>query len=278
MNVKCKQQIAILLATYNGASYLCEQIDSILNQSFADWHLYIHDDGSTDNTQTIVHDYTNRFPEKITVLEYPPQGGACNNFFSLLDSVEAPYYMFSDQDDVWKEYKIQRCYETMQQQEKKHLHKPILIHSDMAVVDSQLNTIAPSFVRNQRIKVDKVQKFVDFAFTNTVTGCTMFFNMATAECIKHPRDYARMHDSWITLSVVSNEGVLHFIDEPLLLYRQHGDNTLGAKELENINILTKLRNIRSVMQEIVGHYREMNAIRRISFISYLRARLRYKFL
>ena len=101
------EQIAILMATYNGEKYLGEQIDSILAQSYQDWHLYIHDDGSRDNTAAILRQYATDYSEKITILDYPSQGGACRNFLSMLEKVDAPYYMFSDQDDIWLHEKIE---------------------------------------------------------------------------------------------------------------------------------------------------------------------------
>lgn len=276
MRIKCKQQIAILLATYNGERYLREQIDSILSQSFTQWHLYVHDDGSCDHTLDILSEYAHKDSEKITILDYPSQGNACNNFFSLLEKVEAQYYMFSDQDDVWNVNKIQRCYEEMQRQEQSNGGKPVLIHSDLTVVDSQLSVLALSFVRSQRIKVDKVVRFSDYAYTNTVTGCTMLFNAETIKHIKHPRTRARMHDSWIAMSLAASGGIVSFIDEPLVMYRQHGDNTLGAKDMAKITFWTKLKSLTSMLSEIIDHYREMNDIKRISFVSYLIARIRYK--
>lgn len=276
--IKCKQQIAILLATYNGEQFLTEQLESILNQTFSDWHLYIHDDASIDNTLAIVKEYKENNSDKITILEYPTQGGACNNFFSLLESVDASYYMFSDQDDVWNEHKIHRTYDEMKRLEQKYTNTPVIVHSDLAVVDSRLKVIDSSFIRNQKIKVDKVREFEDYAYTNTVTGCTMMVNAEALKCIKYPRHAARMHDSWIAMSVAASGGIVHFINEPLLQYRQHDNNTLGAKEIDKINLLSKLHNIIQIIGEILGHYREMNAIRPISFINYLMARIRYKYL
>ena len=93
INNRKEERIAILMATYNGKKYLGEQIDSILSQSSHLWHLYIHDDGSTDGTVELLNDYANKYPEQITVMDYPSQGGALQNFMSLLEKVEADYYM-----------------------------------------------------------------------------------------------------------------------------------------------------------------------------------------
>lgn len=86
-----KTTTAILLATYNGARYLREQIESIYAQTYQDWTLYVHDDGSTDGTQEILAEYANT-KANFVVLDYPSQHGAKANFMSLLKMVEASYY------------------------------------------------------------------------------------------------------------------------------------------------------------------------------------------
>ena len=82
-----QERIAILMATYNGRKYLGEQLDSILSQSNRQWHLYVHDDGSTDGTVELLADYAGRYPDRVTVMDYPSQGGALPNFMSLLEKV-----------------------------------------------------------------------------------------------------------------------------------------------------------------------------------------------
>ena len=101
-------KIAILMATYNGEKYICQQIDSILSQTCKDWELYIHDDGSTDNTIAAVESYVEKYPDKIHLIDGKSTGGAKYNFFYMFGQVEAPYYMTCDQDDVWLENMI-RC-------------------------------------------------------------------------------------------------------------------------------------------------------------------------
>lgn len=270
------EQIAILMATYDGDVYLREQIDSLLNQSFTDWHLYVHDDGSADDTVSILEDYSKQYPQKITLLQYPSQGGACRNFLSILDTVDAPYYMFSDQDDVWLPEKIEKSFNRMKLLEMQYSEKPIIIHSDLLVVDATLHTLAPSFIRNQQIKIGAMRSFEDYAATNTVTGCTMLFNHKAKQCIKKPYEKAIMHDAWICLSVVSHQGIVDFIDEPLIQYRQHGDNTLGARDMSLQTPIYKLRHLRRQILNDVRHYREMNALRSLSVVDFIKAKLRYK--
>lgn len=268
--------IAILLATYNGALYIREQIDSLLSQTFTDWHLYIHDDGSTDDTIAIIRALINEHPQKITLLEYPSQGGACRNFLSLLEAVEAPYYMFCDQDDVWMPTKIETSYARLKTLEQQQPDIPLLVHSDLTLTDACLNVIDDSFVRNQRIKLAAIKTYEDYAATNTVTGCTTLFNQQAKACIRRPYDKAIMHDAWLCLSVVAQGGLVDFIDEPLVKYRQHDNNTLGSTDMSRQTLPHKIKNIRQMVIDIIRHYHEMNAVRPISIWSFIHAKNRYR--
>ena len=97
------------MATFNGETYLTDQIDSILNQTSDDWTLYINDDGSNDGTENIIQSYSKKHGDKIVILNLFPKGmGAASNFLSMLENIESEYYMFSDQDDVWSPKKIEK--------------------------------------------------------------------------------------------------------------------------------------------------------------------------
>ena len=153
-------KIAILMATYNGEKYICQQIDSILSQTCKDWELYIHDDGSTDNTIAAVESYVEKYPDKIHLIDGKSTGGAKYNFFYLFSQVEAPYYMTCDQDDVWLEKKIELTYDKMLAIEKtdgKELKSglPCLVYTELCVVDSELNTIADTMSEYQSLDCHK---------------------------------------------------------------------------------------------------------------------------
>ena len=274
--MKCNESIAILMGTYNGDAYLSEQIDSILNQTFTEWHLYVHDDGSTDNTQALLQQYASQQPAKITILNYEPQGGACKNFLSLLAKIDATYYMFCDQDDVWFSDKIEKTYARMRTLEEKTEGLPIIVHTDLYVVDAKLNMLSTSFIKDQHIMIDRIRSFADYAATNTVTGCTMLFNMAAKQCMKRPYNKAIMHDAWICLSVAAHRGVIDFINEPLIKYRQHGNNTLGANDIAKYTWQHKLKNILQLVKANIRHYQEMNAVKPLSLVKYVKAKKKYK--
>ena len=173
------KKVYILMATYNGEKYLKEQIDSILNQTYKNWRLIIHDDNSTDNTLNLIKEYVEKYPEKIILIDDDiSTGGAKENFAYLLNKIDDnfDYIMFSDQDDVWFENKIELTLNKMIETERKYSKKPILVHTDLKVVDENLNVIAESMIRYQKIDINN-QKYIKFlALENVVTGCTVMIN------------------------------------------------------------------------------------------------------
>lgn len=228
-----KPSIAILLATYNGEEHLREQIDSILAQTASEWHLYIHDDGSTDKTIEILRRYAKDYSDKITWLNYPPQGGPYNNFMSLLKKVDSTYYMFSDQDDIWHADKIEKSMEAMNHLEQKHPDSPIVIHTDLRLVDKDKNIIASSFWQAAGIYPALFRTF-EHRIVNIVTGCTMLFNHASKQmALRHSPNGHPMHDEWITLCTCANRGIVFPLAQQTIDYRQHDHNVLGAESSFN---------------------------------------------
>lgn len=268
--------IAILMATYNGEKYLAEQIDSLMAQTMQDWHLYIHDDGSVDSTVSMIKEYADKYPDKITQLDYPAQGGACMNFLSMLERVEAPYYMFCDQDDVWMRNKIELEYAEMKRLEVVHSNKPVIINTDLKVVDADLRTVHPSFWQYRGIYPDFVKEFKDFAATNVATGCTMLFNRQAKEAMRKPCKHTVMHDAWVTMSVMVSGGILHNMKTPTVLYRQHGDNTIGAFDAGRLTIGYRLKHLRKFVGIFCRQFRQMNVIAHITLVAFISSKIDYK--
>lgn len=231
-------KIAILMATYNGEKYICQQIDSILSQTCKDWELYIHDDGSTDNTIAAVESYVEKYPDKIHLIDGKSNGGAKYNFFYMFGQVEAPYYMTCDQDDVWLEKKIELTYDKMLTIEDK-ADISCLVYTELRVVDSELNTIADTMSGYQSLDCHK-RTINQFILQNSVTGCTMMVNRALRDKMLRITDIDNtiMHDWWAAL-VAAQFGKTAFIDEPTILYRQHGDNSLGALGINKLSYIVR---------------------------------------
>ena len=223
--------IAILLCTYNGEKNLRQQIDSILNQTYKDIKLFISDDGSIDSTIDIITDYTVKYPDKVNRIQLKEiHNGACMHFLKALQTqgiMDADYVMFSDQDDVWFENKVERTLQTMESISQLS-DKPILVHCDSVLVNDDLQEIAPSFTRFANMNQRKAT-FSHLLVQNTVTGAAMMMNKALTEKLQKIPENCMMHDHWIAL-VASALGEIHFIDEPLYYYRQHESNVLGANK------------------------------------------------
>lgn len=219
--------IHILMATYNGEKYLAEQLESLQAQTYQDWTLYVRDDGSQDNTLDILRRYALQ-DSRISILDNNGERlGACGNFSFLMEqSLDAEYVMFCDQDDVWMPNKIQLTLEAMLALEVKYGNMPLMIYTDLQVVDDQLNTIANSFLAYQSIDPRK-NNLHDILVTNPVAGCTALLNRVLVKLAAPIPTDALGHDCWCSL-VASAFGKLEHLNRPLIYYRQHGRNDVGA--------------------------------------------------
>lgn len=222
--------LAILMCTYNGERFLKEQLNSLLCQSFDDFIIYVHDDGSKDKTLEILNSYINQYPQKIVLMDDPiKHRGAGSSFMWLLENVESHYYMFCDQDDVWLPTKVEHTLNKIKEVELSHPNLPILIHTDLKLVDGNLKEIFPSFWAFGNFQVDVSKRKQYLGFGNIVTGCTMIINKK-AKDIAFPYDSKLLHDYWLALRV-AKYGIVDNLKEQTILYRQHGNNEAGAGEL-----------------------------------------------
>ena len=237
-------KIDILLSVYNGGKYLAEQIQSIVNQSNKDWSLTIRNDFSNDNSLKIIQNFCDKFSNKI-FLQNDNLGniGAVKSFNELLKNSTKDYIMFCDQDDVWLENKIEFSLQKMQQKEQeKGKDTPLLFFTDLKVVDKNLNTISNSFFDFSGIIFKESPKFNDIAVRNSITGCTVLMNRAAVKSILPINNKTEMHDIWAALCVAKN-GYVFGSKEVSVLYRQHSQNTIGAKKRKRFAVsFTNLKN------------------------------------
>ncbi|MBQ7169041.1 MAG: glycosyltransferase family 2 protein [Synergistaceae bacterium] len=217
--------VDILMATYNGGKYIAEQIDSILAQTFTDWRLLIRDDGSTDDTLSIIADYESKYPGKIQVIHDDAVcKSATRNFFELLRHAEADYVMFCDQDDVWLPYKIQITYDYMMKAERENPGKPVLVFTGLQVVDAELRSL------DYLMSLDFGEKrytFTELLMRNCAAGCTQMMNRECYGNLGGFQEGIRLHDWW-TMLYAAAFGVVVRVPMALALYRQHGNNAIGA--------------------------------------------------
>ncbi|MBQ7795274.1 MAG: glycosyltransferase family 2 protein [Lachnospiraceae bacterium] len=279
--------ITVLLAAWQGAAYIEEQLDSILNQvipdqAVSDWKLrnragsegndsepwlkiMVSDDGSVDGTREILERYRENFQEQVLLKHRSAElrakdledgiPAAAGNFFWLLSQADDDYVMLSDQDDVWKGNKAERLLVEMERLEKLHgKDHPILVHSDMEVVDGDLKVMHPSFFAYQKCRPERTS-FAELLVENSVTGGAVMMNRALVELLKERPAACFMHDWWIALAAACF-GEISCVRESLYLYRQHGSNTLGAKETGSVKDVAERLDRTAQVEE---NYRKMAA-------------------
>ncbi|RAU94054.1 glycosyltransferase family 2 protein [Paenibacillus sp. YN15] len=223
-----KKELAILLATYNGEKYIHELLDSILLTSYIDsLNLYVRDDGSTDRTVEILKQYELKYNDSIRMFCGENVGTAQGFNYLLKKSLDDGhvYFMFADQDDKWINKKIDQVLECFKAGNN---DKPRLVHSDLYVASEDLKIIAESFWQYQHLNPQYVG-INRLLIQNVVTGCTIGMNRKLAELVYPIPKEAIMHDWWAALTA-SALGTIEAIHEPLVYYRQHNSNTIGAQK------------------------------------------------
>lgn len=209
-------RVAIILSTYNGEKYIKEQIDSIMSQSFNDFDLFIHDDGSTDSTACIIKDYSNKFDNiKVIVekagLKYP----SC--FIEMLKVVEGyRFYAFSDQDDVWESCKLS---EAIQCLETKDRTRPILYYASVEYTDSNLKHIRNSRFAEGKDEVCKLG-LQSLLFGGEAMGMTFVFNDVAKRALVNANE-TKAYKDWFLKLYCAACGEVYYNPHPSARYRRH---------------------------------------------------------
>ncbi len=219
----------VLLACYNGSAFISEQIHSILNQTHKNFILYIRDDGSTDSTLDIINGFDD---DRIVLIKDSHLNvGVARNFQLLMEQSKSEYILFADQDDYWYETKLEKLLGIAESKFNKNL--PSMVYSAGEVVDSNLSSLGVKTVGSNCI-----DSMSDVLFLNGgVQGCAMLINRPLLSHVLKDNSYWYMHDQIVTL-YCSIFGRVHFTDEVLFSYRQHGSNVLGHSSLGILGNIT----------------------------------------
>lgn len=223
--------VEVLLTTYNGAAFVKEQLASLFAQTVQDFTLLIWDDGSMDETVEIIEVFRKKHPQRITLFKGPTSGSAKKNFIRLMEKATADYVFLCDQDDIWLETKMENALEIITHLEsEKGEGTPLLVHTDLQVVEQNLTMIDSSFAHY--VGLWPVVSFKEALMQNDVTGCTAVYNKALSTLFQTNLPDAEkivMHDWWLAL-IAHEFGQKEYSSEALILYRQHGQNSMGAKK------------------------------------------------
>jgi glycosyltransferase involved in cell wall biosynthesis len=220
--------VQVLMATYNGHDYLPAQLDSLMQQHGVVVSLLVRDDGSGDDTRAIIDAYALRYPGQIARIESADRLGAAGSFYALLRASTQDYIAFCDQDDVWDADKLAVLLARLKSLEALHgSSTPLLVHSDLRVVDADLTPIADSMWAHGGINPER-NGLVDLLFQNTVTGCATLVNRALVLRATPAQPVTVMHDHWLALHAAAL-GHIGVERRALIRYRQHGRNVVGAR-------------------------------------------------
>lgn len=218
-------RVAVLMSTWNGTRYLNEQIESILAQDYDNFELFIRDDGSKDETISIITSYE----RKDSRIHFINNGqnlnlGIQDSFFTLLGTVyrehpEIELFSFCDQDDYWKPGKLRAAVRKVM--ETSNHSKGKLYYSNKTFTDENLNLI-----REEQIKF--YDDFFETLWPSMAYGCTMVIDRALASyALRWTPDFDCYHDAWIYRVAKAIGSTVIFDNSSHILYRQHGDNEIG---------------------------------------------------
>jgi glycosyltransferase involved in cell wall biosynthesis len=241
--IMSRPTVDILLAVYNGEPFLRPFLDSLAAQSLRDFRLVVSDNLSSDATLSIVDEYRPKLAHPILVLPRAEAFVSAHvNFARVTEAGEAHYVMFADADDVWHADKIEKTVAAMKKTEREFgTAAPILVHSDLTVVDEKLRCLHRSFWRYQFIDPERTA-LNQLLLQNCVTGCTVMLNRSLLELGKPIPSEACAHDHWYAL-VACAFGHIVAVPESLIEYRQHAGNVTGAKRWGARYIIDRARRL-----------------------------------
>lgn len=244
------KKISIALCTYNGKSYIREQLESIIKQTVTPYEIIVCDDGSLDGTIDAIEEFSKCAPVPIKLYKNKSQLGIVKNFEKAINYCSGEYIALSDQDDIWKEDKLEQCLNKLQEIEF-DINIPVLIHTDLTVVDEKKKIIASSMMCYQGIhhedNVEEAKRVL--LVQNYVTGCTVLFNKALRDKALPFPEKTIMHDWWLALIAIFF-GTVGYVNQSTVLYRQHKNNHVGAKGTGWQVLLNKFGSWSSVKKKV----------------------------
>lgn len=230
-------RVAILMCTYQGVSFLEDQLDSIAAQTYQNWRLWVSDDGSTDGTCAVLSRYQTHWgAHRLSILSGPAAGSTAN-FLSLTChlGITADFFAWADQDDLWEPNKLALAVSWLRTQGR---HMPALYAGRTALIDAGNRPmgLSPLFAR--------APSFTNALVQSLAGGNTMVFNTAARELLIRAGYHVSVvaHDWWAYLLVTGCDGAVRYDPCPTVRYRQHGRNQIGA-DLHPLNRMLRLRSL-----------------------------------
>jgi len=245
-------RIGVLLCTYNGRQYLSAQLNSIRVQTTPSWHLWVSDDGSSDQTDQILRECQAAWGqacgrERISILIGPSQGLVANFLRLVCDpAIEADYYAYADQDDIWEPHKLERAVGWLETVPES---VPALYCSRTKIIDETGKEVglSPLFTRKPSFSNALVQ--------NIAGGNTMVFNNAARDILRRAGMHVNVviHDWWTYLAVAGCGGRVFYDSHPTVRYRWHKENQIGP----SFGFRARVSRLKRLWE---GRFRDWNSI------------------
>lgn len=217
--------ISVCMATYNGAVYIKEQLESILSQIGPEDEVVISDDGSTDATLEVIKSIGSPC---IRIVQGPRMKSPSKNFEHALAQAKGDIIFLCDQDDVWQPNKVAVMLQA--------LKSAACVVSDCRVVDAQLNVMDPSFYHVVR---KHEGRWYNLLVRNCYLGCCMAMRREVLDkALPFPKTIP-MHDIWLG-NVAAFYYSLRFIPDNLMAYRRHGKNASTTSDPSASSFMQKL--------------------------------------
>ncbi len=231
-------KVSVCMATYNGANYIKEQLESILSQLDFDDEIIISDDNSTDTTVSIIKSFSD---DRIKLIVNREKLGYTKNFENALNQVSGDYIFLSDQDDVWYNNKVSKM--------KVALKKSFMVVSNAEIVDSNLNQINPSHFE---LHGTKKGFFINFLMTRYIGACMAFRRDVLIKALPFPDNQNLCpHDYWLALISEFYYNV-YLIKEPLIKYRRHSTNASTGGKFSRNSIFKIVRTRFYIMTKLIS--------------------------
>lgn len=221
--IKCENRLAILMSCYNGNDYIEAQIASIINQTYRDWILYIRDDGSSDNTLDIIKRYCEKDRRIRLYTDNLGNLRTRDSFLTLLENIDADFYSFADQDDIWLSNKLMEAITTLS-----GVEEPALFTSNVTIVNQKGDIITQDYWKHVGLDPKVRFRFKELVVNPSIIGMTMVFNKVCRNYIFPYNGLNLLHDSWISINIAQHGKVI-YSNKPSVLYRQHDQNVCGLQ-------------------------------------------------
>lgn len=231
--------VDILLPTYNGEPFLATLLESLVQQTATEFRILTYDDASTDDSEKIIDSFSKKLHIERIPNNTQVNRGARESFHLLMQHATSSCVMFCDQDDIWKPPKIERGLKELRNAQNRYGAIPILIFSDLEIIDTNNACIADSFITYSGVNTACIADPYYLIFRNPAPGCSIIVNALLIKATLPIDEKAIMHDWWMIIDGALG-GKIIFLDEILVSYRVHDKNTLGTKPDRPLPVILSL--------------------------------------